>query len=918
MDKEKLFKKELCNNIKMSVNKYNMQFKNFKGQNNFQAFVEPINIKTEEELNEIIKDDIGKCYKYFFEWTDYKSKVKPYYDIDIWFEGHGDDWKKHIQPYHDKYFDLFSKIYPKGKIAVAESHGAKSKVTSKTIRDKENPKKKTIVKTDKYGHSISFHFVINNYECSIPELKELNEKINIFNDPNIDKGVYRDGGNMRAIHSNKPKDARTFIPTNFKYDLTKHVIQSNGLTNIPEVLKIPSDYSPPVSPTTSDDEKEVIVEEEVVEQQEEVVEQQEEVVEEEEDDMPPLEIKKNYNLDEIKKILDVCQNEDVFEYNEWLKVGMAIHNITGGDNIGFGLYDEWSKEDDGNYEGQGELRKKWKSFGKKKNGNKLGLTYLRKLFDKYKPEDKNDNLETIFKNTWNDNYSKRLQFWEDNDGDDETKPRKGLFVKKALETMLEELNKKLIFVKETGDYIILDKKIIIKDNETKLIKDCWFLKTPAKAKDHFLKEIFEVTYEDEDGKKKKKRINPFKDWCEWSKRREVRAIDFDPREKPNEDIFNLWNGFNISKEEADQFNEHDAEPIVEHIRKSWCNNDENAFEYVMNYISHIIQKPHIKMGVLLALKSGEGGGKGIILDILGKIIGDDHYCQNSNAKFLFGDFNGQLEGKILVNLDEAFWGGDKQLEGIVKNKITERRQTINKKNKENYVIDDYANYIITTNNDWFCGANEDTRRFYCLELNDFLSKRMTKEKNEYVQRILDIPIEAFAKVLYNRDIQDFNPRIFKKTNLLQKQVERNWNSVLSWWNEVIQEGGFNYQGEFVEWGKLWREEDSYEDPRKCGTKAKKKGESEKHSIYYKEWIYDCYSHYNSDTRKFQNNRFFDDLRNKCLGNLYEEKKIQFKGSRRIFWIPPTLQEARKKWNEMQSYDYKYDEDDDDLELDDDF
>ena len=158
MDKEKLFKKELCNNIKMSVNKYNMQFKNFKGEKNFQAFVEPTTIKTKEELNEIIKDDIGKGYKYFFEWTDYKSRVKPYYDIDIWFEGHGDDWKQHIQPFQDRYFNMLSKIYPKGKIAVAESHGAKSKTTSKTIRDKENPKKKMIVKTDKYGHSISFHF----------------------------------------------------------------------------------------------------------------------------------------------------------------------------------------------------------------------------------------------------------------------------------------------------------------------------------------------------------------------------------------------------------------------------------------------------------------------------------------------------------------------------------------------------------------------------------------------------------------------------------------------------------------------------------------------------------------------------------------------------------------------------------------
>ena len=201
-------------------------------------------------------------------------------------------------------------------------------------------------------------------------------------------------------------------------------------------------------------------------------------------------------------------------------------------------------------------------------------------------------------------------------------------------------------------------------------------------------------------------IDPFKLWCEWIDRREVRAIGFDPREKANSDLFNLWNGFNISKEVADGYDDTDCEPILDVIKDIWCQGDEDSYNYVLDYFSHIIQKPHIKTGVLLALRSKQGGGKGIILDKLAQIIGDDHYCQNSNAKFLFGDFNGQLEGKILVNLDEAFWGGDKQMEGVIKNKITEKRQTINKKNKENYVLDDYANYVISTNNDVVLWCNE--------------------------------------------------------------------------------------------------------------------------------------------------------------------------------------------------------------------
>jgi hypothetical protein len=212
---------------------------------------------------------------------------------------------------------------------------------------------------------------------------------------------------------------------------------------------------------------------------------------------------------------------------------------------------------------------------------------------------------------------------------------------------------------------------------------------------------------DKDGETKTIKINvkPFLFWMKWGGRREVRAIGFDPTDKENPDIFNVWNGYDISKEIAEKFDEEEARPILNHILHCWCNGDGEAFEYVLNYFAWILQFPHKKTGVVLCLRSKQGGGKGVIISKLGEIIGDNHFCQNSNANYLFGDFNGQLEGKILVNLDEAFWGGDKKMEGQMKNKITERNQTINKKNKEAYMISCYANYIISTNNDLVCWNN---------------------------------------------------------------------------------------------------------------------------------------------------------------------------------------------------------------------
>ena len=614
------------------------------------------------------------------------------------------------------------------------------------------------------------------------------------------------------------------------------------------------------------------------------------------DDVEEFEVPKRvYDAGELQSILDMLPSE-CYEFDTWLKIGMAIHNISEGDNVGIGIYVDWSKKDEGF--DLDLIKKNWKYWDKKKKGNKLGLTFLRKLKSKYQPKNTQSLEEVFIGGLQNVKYGKGM--------------------KGAKRGLMEELNNRLIFVKETGDYILLDKKIIRKDNGELIKKDCWYLKTPSKAKDHFIKEKFSFTYiegdpededEDNDDKAEKKtiHIDPFKIWCEWINRREVRAIGFDPREEPNSDLFNLWNGFNISKEVANEYDEDAAEPILNVIKDIWCQGDENSYNYVLDYFSHVIQKPHIKTGVLLALKSKQGGMKGIILEKLAQIIGDDHYAQNSNANFLFGDFNGQLEGKVLVNLDEAFWGGDKKLEGVIKNKITEKRQTINKKNKENYMIDDYANYIITTNNDWFAGCTEDDRRHYCLQLDNRMAGRMTPEKKKYIQPVLDAPCEAFAKILYNRNISSYNPRQFKKTKLLQEQVERNWNSPKVWWNDVMKDGGFELGNHFIEWNKVLEVQGEY-SMKKYGIEIKNK-KKEKKVVYCKDFLFDCYDRRSYDGRKFMNSAFWREIQKNCLGDLYVENKLQIKKERKIYVFLPSLEEARERWNEMQEFEYDYDDDD---------
>ena len=87
MNRQNILKKKMDNMIYRNkmTDKNIMQFKDFKGQKDFNAMLEPFNKKTKEEIEYMIGN--SKCNKnYYFEWTTYQSKVKPFYDLDMFDE----------------------------------------------------------------------------------------------------------------------------------------------------------------------------------------------------------------------------------------------------------------------------------------------------------------------------------------------------------------------------------------------------------------------------------------------------------------------------------------------------------------------------------------------------------------------------------------------------------------------------------------------------------------------------------------------------------------------------------------------------------------------------------------------------------------------------------------------------------------
>ena len=628
--------------------------------------------------------------------------------------------------------------------------------------------------------------------------------------------------------------------------------------------------SPAVSPVNSDEEQEIDTNEDL----------------DPDFVFEPINSANNYEYDKQELLDIVLQITSKYEYDDWIKIGLALYNITDGNEDGLFIWDKWSQKDTTNYCKE-YIITKWNNYMCNPDLDKLiGIGSLKRWAEQDNPSNPYKKIYYEFSNI---KYDKKT---------DECLSIEG---KPNIRGIVDKLNKNLIFVKETGEFIITDSKA--NGEQT------WYLKNSAKVKEHYKKYTFKCFYQ-------KKMINPFEVWLSNIERREVRSIGFNPSlNYDTNDIFNLWRGFNIDKEKSEEFNVNDAKPILDHIKNIWCNNNEDTYNYVLDWMSHVLQKPHKKIGVVLCLKSKQGAGKGIILEKLAEIIGDNHYIQNSNANFLFGDFNGMLEAKVLIDLDECFWGGDKKLESIVKNKITEKKQPINKKNKELYIIDDYANYIITTNNDWFAGLTEEDRRHYCIQLNNTLSGRMTDEKFKILKPVIDAPAGAFAKFLFNRDIKQFNPRVYKKSKLAQDQVERNWNSVKIWFHDSLKEGGFSLPNDkFVAWNNILQDE--YGNNIGAIT-IKNKKTNKFETAYFKDWLYNCYNKQHTGGHKFHNDAFYKELKLNCLNNLFKEIRPNIKkfNGRSRFIILPDLEECRKNWNLMQDYDYDWNTHEIDYEID---
>jgi hypothetical protein len=215
-------------------------------------------------------------------------------------------------------------------------------------------------------------------------------------------------------------------------------------------------------------------------------------------------------------------------------------------------------------------------------------------------------------------------------------------------------------------------------------------------------------------------------WLSDPTQKTFNKIVFDPTLK-TETNYNYFNGFEYTDGEAGQLNN----PFLNLLSRV-CN-DKNTYNYMVDWIAHIIQMPYKKTNTAIILYSNTKGiGKNCIVDGISKLL-KGYSAHVETIEDITKNFNSHLVNKLFIYGDEIK-ASSRCISDKLKQVITRPTQNMEKKGKDAFEIEDYTNWLFTTNNrDAFKVEQGDRRLFFVDCINEKLSREQSTEYYKYIE-----------------------------------------------------------------------------------------------------------------------------------------------------------------------------------------
>lgn len=403
-----------------------------------------------------------------------------------------------------------------------------------------------------------------------------------------------------------------------------------------------------------------------------------------------------------------------------------------------------------------------------------------KLNKKYKENIQENNL---LKNEINiDNKIKELK---DIKKEQDRKEKERIKEEKRLEKEMEKLNKQktLIKYKNETDNNYLDVEAEFNKTHFKVIKQSLYCSYENFELQTFKKGNFEVSYNHLSYDSIDKFGNPIDAnfISKYMKSKTSRVYE-DMNIYPNPKLcpdnhFNLWLPFAIENMKCDDRNEEGLTFILNHIL-ILCNHDKEVAEYVIDWISHLFQRPWEKSTFLLFV-SQEGIGKSTIFSkLLKSMIGVSKFFSTTNAQNnILGEFNEALINSFLIVFEELSFLNTKNCMGAFKTLITNDEIYINPKGSKGYMMNSYHRACGNTNNPNINIPTERGDRRKCM----IKCSNEKKGDVEYMKKLHFFcenqpTMKSFYEFCMSRDVENFITKPIPLT-AYQEELQKYYESL---------------------------------------------------------------------------------------------------------------------------------------------
>lgn len=284
-----------------------------------------------------------------------------------------------------------------------------------------------------------------------------------------------------------------------------------------------------------------------------------------------------------------------------------------------------------------------------------------------------------------------------------------------------------------------------------------------------------VWYDDETGKTNVK-LGPR--WLAWPRRRSYDDVVFYPGDISDRNVYNLWKGFAFEPEPIGS-----CDLFLDHIRVNICSENNEHYNWLLDWMADAIQRPWRKNWTALLLESPEEGtGKGFFVNHFGKLFGR-HFTAFNKPSQLLGKFNSHIEDKLIVFLDEGSLI-EKYAYDYAKSLITEPTIQIEPKGHSMREVKSYHRVIVASNDEHILRATAHDRRWTALRVSAHCKNNLGYFSAIEAQ-LRNGGYQALMKLLSERKYNEENVKITLKTESLSHQKEQSVSPLLDWWRTCL-------------------------------------------------------------------------------------------------------------------------------------